>query len=209
MRYGRIPVIKRLEQNGVVAERVTLVIVVGIAVVVAGLFRLLPFFFVFSLLFFPGDLGVEIDLAEVRRVVGGMEVAAVDQVGQQGLDITFVVVDAGQLKQTGEEDAGQGEGVADIAKKVVVIGTVIEYGRVLAHQLTEQPIRRGGLMMRERFQDGILENAGVACLFVDVFEAGYYTGNGKGIVDVAELVDELCPGLEVILIVIGKTAYGI
>src|SRR6185437_10048812 len=114
MRDGRIPSIERKEKYGIVIELIVIVIALRIGVVVSILVFFLEPLLVLSLLFFPLDLGVEIDLAEIAFIVGGLKIAAVDEVGQKGLDVRFVVVHRRQLEKTGKQGTGQSQRIADI-----------------------------------------------------------------------------------------------
>lgn len=108
MRYSWIFVVEGFEEDGVVVEGAASVVVAVIVVVVVVfvVIFLLETAFVFSFLLFPLNFCIEVYLTEIGFVVGRMEIAAVDEVGQQGLDIRFIVIYGGQLEELREEGFG-------------------------------------------------------------------------------------------------------
>src|SRR5579863_8745612 len=117
-------VIERGEEDRIGVEVITAIFfrVVVAAVVVVIIFLLLQLLFVPSFLFFPLDPGIEPNLTKVGFVVGPLDISAIDEAGQQTLDIAFIVVYRCELEQLGEEGAGQGQGVAEILEKVGKVG---------------------------------------------------------------------------------------
>src|SRR5260221_3199445 len=133
-----------------------------------------------------------------------MQVSAVDRVGKQRLYIGLVVVHSSQLEEIGKEGPGKGKGIAEVLEQIVIIRSVVKDGRVLYNQLSEEGIRGAGFVVGQRFQDGVLEGAGVPHFFINALQSGYDGLDSSGIIDKAEFVDKLRFCFEVVFSIVRK-----